>query len=306
MQETTAGSAHAGNGVGHDRGHVGLAAERYGERPAVRFKRDGEWRDMSYAELGERLGDRPRARSTSGSSRATASPCCARPASSGRTWTSRSRPPAPSWSRSTRPTRPRSASGSSGNSESRVVVCEDAAQVAKIRAVRERLPALETIVVDRARGERRRDRARRRCASAAARATRRRSPSARGASRATTRTRSSTRRARPGRRRAACSRHGNYRDVTRMCEGIDVIAGGRDRLPLPAARALLRAAHPAAVRRPRRDARLLGRRPAADRPRAEGQADLPAVGAAHLREDLHARHLATATSSRSPARRSSA
>ena len=68
--------------------------------------------------------------------------------------------------------------------------------------------------------------------------------------------------------------------------------GGRGRLPLPAARALLRAADPAAGRRSRRAARLLERRPAADRARPDGhQAGLPAVGAAHLREDLHARHL---------------
>ena len=32
---------------------LGLAAERYGDRPAVRFKRDGAWHDVSFAELGE-------------------------------------------------------------------------------------------------------------------------------------------------------------------------------------------------------------------------------------------------------------
>ena len=68
-------------------------------------------------------------------------------------------------------------------------------------------------------------------------------------------------------------------------------AGGRRRLPVPPARALLRAADPARGARPRRDARLLRRRPEADRRRAlRGQADLPAVGPAHLREALHAGH----------------
>ncbi len=68
--------------------------------------------------------------------------------------------------------------------------------------------------------------------------------------------------------------------------------GGRARLPLPAAGALLRAADPAAGRRPRRADRLLERRPAADRAGPDGdQAGLPAVGAADLREDLHARHV---------------
>ena len=32
---------------------MGLAAERYGERPAVPFKRDGEWATVSYREVGE-------------------------------------------------------------------------------------------------------------------------------------------------------------------------------------------------------------------------------------------------------------
>ena len=85
---------------------------------------------------------------------------------------------------------------------------------------------------------------------------------------------------------------GNYRQVTRMCEEINVIAAGRGRLPLPAAGALLRAADPAAGRGPRRSARLLERRSAADRAGPDGdQARVPAVGAADLREDLHARHL---------------
>src|SRR3954453_8452909 len=32
---------------------LGLAAERFGDRPAVRYKRDGAWHDVSFAELGE-------------------------------------------------------------------------------------------------------------------------------------------------------------------------------------------------------------------------------------------------------------
>ena len=66
-------------------------------------------------------------------------------------------------------------------------------------------------------------------------------------------------------------------------------AGGRrDRLPLPAARPQLRAADPAAERRPRRQHRLLGARPAEDRAQPlRGQARSLPLGAAHLREDLH-------------------
>ena len=74
--------------------------------------------------------------------------------------------------------------------------------------------------------------------------------------------------------------------------GVRGARGGRPRLPLPPARARLRAADPAARDRPRRGDRLLRRRPEADRARADGgPPGLPAVGAADLREDLHARHL---------------
>ena len=176
-----------------------------------------------------------------------------------------------------------------GNSESRFVVCEDAEQVAKIVAVRDQLPELEAIIVDRA--GRRRALARRAARARPRRVTPARSPRASPRSSPRTRTRSSTRRARPARPRAACSPrqlppgHPHVRGDRRH-------RGGRARLPLPPARALLRAADPAAVRRPRRAADLLERRPAADRAGPDGdQAGLPAVGPAHLREDLHAGHL---------------
>ena len=43
MQETTAGPTHGGTGSATIADIVSLAAERYGEQPAARFKRDGEW-----------------------------------------------------------------------------------------------------------------------------------------------------------------------------------------------------------------------------------------------------------------------
>ena len=89
-----------------------------------------------------------------------------------------------------------------GNSESRFVICEDAAQVAKIVAVRERLPLLEQIIaIEPAEGAISVDelRSRGRCAGRG----RDRRTGRRGQARRT-RTRSSTRPARPGRRRAAC------------------------------------------------------------------------------------------------------
>src|SRR6185436_12607759 len=57
MQETTAGPAHEGTGSVTIADIVSLAAERYGQRPAARFKRDGEWREVSFAELGTTVSE---------------------------------------------------------------------------------------------------------------------------------------------------------------------------------------------------------------------------------------------------------
>ena len=62
MQETTAGPTHGGTGSATIADIVSLAAERYGEQPAARFKRDGEWSDALVRRAGrDGLGDRPRA-----------------------------------------------------------------------------------------------------------------------------------------------------------------------------------------------------------------------------------------------------
>ena len=37
------------------------SANQFGENPAVRYKRDGSWHDVSYSELRDRRRDRPRA-----------------------------------------------------------------------------------------------------------------------------------------------------------------------------------------------------------------------------------------------------
>ena len=197
---------------------LGLAAERYGEQPAVRYKRDGEWRDVSYRELGEIVSEIARGLIDLGlepGDRVGAAVHARAP--SGRTRTSAITgaggvvvPIYPTNS-------PEECAWVAGNSESRFIVCEDAEQVAKIVAVRDQLPD--------ARGDHR-DRARRRaptrsrwtsCASAAAAATPPRSPRAPRRSSPRTRSRSSTRPAPPARRRAACSPHGNYRDGASRC-----------------------------------------------------------------------------------------
>ena len=96
------------------------------------------------------------------------------------------------------------------------------------------------------------------CASAAARATPPRSPSASPAVKPedpyTIIYTSGT----TGPPKGCVLTHGNYRQVTQHVRGDRRHRGGRARLPLPPARALLRAADPAAGRRPRRAARSTG------------------------------------------------
>ena len=50
MQQTTAGPAQHGTGSVTIADIVSLAAERYGERPAARFKRGEDWVEVSYVE----------------------------------------------------------------------------------------------------------------------------------------------------------------------------------------------------------------------------------------------------------------
>ena len=86
--------------------------------------------------------------------------------------------------------------------------------------------------------------------------------------------------------------HGNYRSVLDMFTSRRAARRrrGRRHLPVPAAGARVRAAHPAGRGRRRRHDRLLRRRHAADHPRAaQVKPTYLPVGAAHLREALHAR-----------------
>ena len=179
-----------------------------------------------------------------------------------------------------------------GDSGPGAVFCEDADQVAKIAAVRERLPDLEHIIVIDPKATRRRDHARRRCASAGAAAT---AAELAGAPRRGRARRSLHVHLHVGHHRPAEGLRALARQLPRdadMCEGVDVVHDGRGRLPVPAARPLVRAADPAARLRRRRDASPTS----AATPQQivaeleRGQADLPPVGAAHLREDLHAGH----------------
>ena len=202
MQETTAGPTHGGTGSATIADIVSLAAERYGEQPAARFKRDGEWSELSYAELAETVSEIARGLIDLGleAGDRVALLCTTRLEWSLADFaiTAAGAVVVPIYPTNS----PDECAWVAGNSESRFIVCEDATQVAKIVAVRDQLPKLEAIIsidpaddamsIDELRERGRAPRRRR------GRRARRRASSPR------TRTRSSTRPARPGRRRAAC------------------------------------------------------------------------------------------------------
>jgi long-chain acyl-CoA synthetase len=126
---------------------VGLAAARYGDHVAVRHKRDGAWHDVTYAELEEIVSELGRGMLDLGIQPGdrVAILCTTRPE-----WTYAhfGIVCAGAVVVTIYPTNsPEECEWVAGNSEATAIVCENAAQVAKIRAVRERLPHLKTIVV---------------------------------------------------------------------------------------------------------------------------------------------------------------
>ena len=178
------------------------------------------------------------------------------------------------------------------------IVCEDAAQLAKIAAIREQLPHLRTIIViDPPAGGRatrrpsprsRRSRSRSRARAGPLRRGARGAPRS-GAPRGPVHVHLHLRHHRPAEGLRAHATATTARSSTWSSERRLEPTRGRG-LSVPAARALVRAADPAGGVRPRRHAGLLRWRHQADRGRADGgQTDLPAVGAARVREDLHAR-----------------
>jgi long-chain acyl-CoA synthetase len=126
---------------------IGRAAERYADRVAVRHKRSGSWEDVTYRELGEIVSEIGRGLIDLGLAAGDriAILCQTRPE-----WTycdyaatSAGAVVVPVYPTNS----PEECEWVIGNSESRMVICEDASQVAKIVAVRERLPLLEQIIV---------------------------------------------------------------------------------------------------------------------------------------------------------------
>ena len=174
------------------------------------------------------------------------------------------------------------------NSDARVVIVEDDEQLEKIRAVRESCPKLEHVI---------------RMTGSSDDAISMADLAARGARRQESeweeRWRSVTAddictfiytSGTTGPPKGCIISHGNYRAMLDMVLEVNVLGDGEvTYLFLPLAHSL-RAADPARHLRPRRDARLLGARPAEDHPQPRrGEAHLLPVGAADLREDLHGR-----------------
>src|SRR5215217_2281428 len=123
------------------------AAERHTGSPALRHKHGGAWNDVSYTELGETVSEVGRGLIDLGIEPGdrVAILCQTRPE-----WTfadfgiaSTGAVVVPIYPTNS----PEECQWVAGNSESRAIVCENAEQVAKIRAVRADLPALETVVV---------------------------------------------------------------------------------------------------------------------------------------------------------------
>jgi long-chain acyl-CoA synthetase len=145
MEATATGRATTGSKTIADL--LGLAAKQYGDRPALRHKRDGQWHDVSYAEVGEAVSEIGRGLIALGvePGERVCILCNTRPE-----WTycdfaisAAGATVVPIYPTNS----PDECEWVAGNSEARAVVCEDASQVAKIVAVRERLPNLHTIIV---------------------------------------------------------------------------------------------------------------------------------------------------------------
>jgi long-chain acyl-CoA synthetase len=144
MESSTAAPESTGSRTIADM--MGLAAERYADRTAVKFKRGEEWAEVSYRELGEIVSQIARGLIDLGlqPGERAAVLCTTRPewtyASFG--ITSAGGVVVPIYPTNS----PEECEWVAGNSESRFVFCEDAEQVAKIAQVRDRLPNLEAVI----------------------------------------------------------------------------------------------------------------------------------------------------------------
>jgi long-chain acyl-CoA synthetase len=225
MEPTTAAPAEGSTGSATIADMMGLAAERFGDRPAMKAKRDGEWHDTSFREVGTIVSEIARGLIDAGLQPGdrVALLCTTRPE-----WTlvdfgitSAGGVVVPIYPTNS----PEECEWVAGNSESRFVVCEDAEQVAKIVAVRERLPDLERIFVvdpagdtaDAAPLDDLRERGRSRDEAEVADRARAVGPEDPYTIIYTSGT--------TGPPKGCVLTHGNYRSVLNMCEEIDVLEG---------------------------------------------------------------------------------
>ena len=240
MEATATGRATTGSKTIADL--LGLAAKQYADRPALRHKRDGQWHDVSYAEVGEAVSEIGRGLIALGiePGERVCILCNTRPewtycdfaiSASGATVV----PIYPTNS-------PDECEWVAGNSEARAVVCEDASQVAKIVAVRERLPNLHTVIVIDPAGDVADavplDEVRARGRDVEESALEERSTAVTPEDAFTFIYTSGT----TGPPKGCVLSHGNYRDVLNMCETIDVVRSNESVdlfLPLAHAFALL-------------------------------------------------------------------
>src|SRR4051794_5816627 len=224
MQESTAAPTQQfGTGSATIADIIGLAAGRYGEQPAARFRRDGEWCDVAYTELSETVSEVARGLIDLGleAGDRVALLCTTRVEWSYADFaiTCAGACVVPIYPTNS----PEECAWVASDSESRFIVCEDATQVAKIVAVREQLPALEAIISiepcdDALSLDAVRERGRGRDAgevAARAGAVRPEDPYTIIYTSGTT-----------GPPKGCVLTHGNYRRVTQMCEEIDVIEAG--------------------------------------------------------------------------------
>ena len=204
---------------------IGRAADRYGDRVAAIHKADGTWREVTFAEVGEIVSEVGRGLIDLGI--APGERVCI--LSTTRVeWTyfdfaisSAGAVVVPIYPTNS----PEECEWVAGNSEAAAIVCEDASQVAKVAAVRERLPALRTIVVIDPSGD---------VGDAIALDAVRERGRARDAAELEARAAAVTpddpftfiyTSGTTGPPKGCVLTHGNYRSVLSMCESLDVITG---------------------------------------------------------------------------------
>jgi long-chain acyl-CoA synthetase len=226
MEPSTVAPSAQGTGSTTIADMMGLAAERFAGEPAVRRKVDGEWRDVTYAEVGTIVSELARGLIDLGlqAGDRVAILCTTRPewAYASFAISSAGGVVVPIYPTNS----PEECRYVAADAGARTIVCEDAEQLAKIAAVRHELPALETIVVVEAEAagedavalDALRERGRARDAgevAARARAVRPEDPYTFIYTSGTT-----------GPPKGCVLSHGNYRSVLSMCEEIGVLESG--------------------------------------------------------------------------------